>query len=87
MGDFKDLEELIRKGRIEEFCQRVIVGLEEVEQSEVDSNYIAPLKKGLLVLSSSYYELADMNRGNRIDLEQYSIRKSKIISGLIDILN
>jgi len=87
MRNFNDLEELIRKGRIEEFCQKVIVGLEEVEQSELDSNYVAPLKKGLLVLSSSYYELADMDRSNRIDLEQYSIRKSKIISGLIDILN
>ena len=82
----KELEELIRKDRIEEFCERILNKLDELESSEKEEELITSIKKNVFILSSNLHGLLNMNRTNVIDLDQYSIGKSRIISGLLDLL-
>lgn len=86
MEEIKELEALIRKDRIEEFCDRILQGLEQLDAPEKDTEVVESIKKDVFVLSSNLHGLLKMNRNNMIDLDQYSIGKSRIISGLLDVL-
>ena len=86
MKKIKELEELIKKNRLEEFCEKILEELDKLEQSTKNNELIAPIKKDVFTLSSNLHGILNMNRQNIIDLEQYSISKSRVISGLLDVL-
>lgn len=86
MEEINELEELIKKDRIEEFCERILQGLDKLGETEKDNELVGSIRRDVFVLSSNLHGLLNMNRKNVIDLEQYSIGKSRVITGLLDVL-